>query len=142
MNLENNIFPNLVGYVTVRKFAGYALPVPVQNKLLRTYCSDNNYNYVLPLCELILPKNYMGLYGTIERCSYEGHIGMCSIYMFPKTTKKFNHINKLINKNKINFHFIFKDKKIDYFDLEEYYFLSRMRYYIKSNKSDLIENIK
>jgi len=125
----------------VRRFAGYALPVPVQNKLLRSYCLDNNFNYILPLCELSLPDNYMGLYGTIERCSYEGHIGMCSIYMFPKSTKIFNHIYESIIKKKINFHFIFEDKKIDYFELEEYYFLSRMRYSIKSNKSNLIENI-
>ena len=126
--MENNRKRDLVGYVTVRKFAGYALPVPIQNKLLRDYCIENKFNYVLPLCELYIPNNYMSLFGTLERVSIDGNIGMASIYMFPKDTKKFHSLNTIIKEKKISFHFIFEDKNLNYNEIEEFYLYSKMRY--------------
>ena len=105
ISLENK--KKLIGYVTVRKFAGYALPVPVQNKLLRYYCLEKNFKYVLPLCELYLNANYMNLYTTIEETPLKGEIGMASVYMLPSDSEKFFILNSIINEkeNKTSFYF-------------------------------------
>ena len=132
--MENNHKKDLIGYVTVRKFAGYALPVPMQNKLLRYYCSEKKFNYVLPLCELHLKGNYMSLYGTLERTPINGDVGMASIYMFPKNTNKFYSLNAIIKKKRIRFHFIFEDKDLNHNEIDDFYLNSQMRYFT-ANKS-------
>lgn len=125
----------LTGYVTVRKFGGYAMPVPIQNKLLRYYCIENNFNYRLPLCEIYLPKNYMSLYATLEKEPFRGQIGMASIYMLPNNTKDFRSINNIIFEKQIRFHFLFEEISVDYKKLEEFYINSRLRFYT-ANKSN------
>lgn len=124
----------LIGYVTVRKFAGYALPVPVQNKLLRYYCLEKGFKYVLPLCELYLTANYMNLYATLERAPFKGEIGMASVYMLPSDSEKFFNLNSIINEKKIKLHFIFEDKEVSYDNIEGFYLDSQMRYFT-ANKS-------
>ena len=118
----------LTGYVSVRGFGGYALPVPIQNKLLRTYCNENNFIYRLPLVETCLSDNYMYLFNTIDRCLEFSNIGMCSIYMFPKDTRKFVLLMKKISKKKLKFHFIFENSVISSDEIEEYYLNSHLRY--------------
>ena len=118
----------LTGYVSVREFGGYALPVPIQNKLLRTYCNENDFIYRLPLNETYLPENYMYLFNTIDRVSDNSNIGMCSIHMFPKDNRKFVSLMKKISKKNLNFHFIFDNSVISSDDIGEYYLNSRLRY--------------
>lgn len=127
MKSKNNRL-ELTGYATVRKFAGYALPVPVQNLLLRGYCDEHNFNYRLPLVEIDLPNNYMYLHSTIDRCSKSANIGMCSIYMFPRETEKFLSLKTKIDKKKLRFHFIFENCVTTSDELAEFYYNSRLRY--------------
>ena len=136
-NLENKDPISLVGHVTVRRFAGYALPVPAQNKLLRSYCLENEFTYVLPLCELYLPENYMAFKGTIERCPKGGHIGMCSIYMFPSQIKKYLSLKEIIDNKDLTFHFIFEDKVIKCADLDDFYYKSKLRFVIPSKNQHI-----
>jgi len=118
----------LTGYTTVRKFAGYALPVPIQNLLLRGYCEQHNFRYKLPLIETYLPNNYMHLHGTIDGCSNSVNVGMCSIYMFPSETEKFLLLKTKIDKKKLRFHFIFENCVVTSDELAEFYYNSRLRY--------------
>ena len=112
---------DLTGYVTVRKFRGYALPVPVQNKLLRMYASENQMIYVLPQCELVTKNNFMMLFDTLNNMKENKDLGMCSIHMLPKNFKKFKSALKIIMKKNITLHFIFEEKKINAHNLEDYY---------------------
>ena len=136
-NLENKSSISLIGHVTVRRFAGYALPVPVQNKLLRSYCLENEFIYVLPLCELYLSENYMAFNSTIDRSPAGGHIGMCSIYMFPSQIEKYRSLKKSIDDKNLTFHFIFEDKVIKCTDLDDFYYKSKLRFAIPSKKQHL-----
>jgi len=131
--LNNN--NELIGYVSVRKFGGYALPVPIQNKLLKSYCDDKGYIYVLPLCELYLSDNYMALNSTLKKCDHKSQIGMCSIYMLPMNKSVFEKINKIILQKNIIIHFIFENKIITHTELKEYYILSRIREIIPDKDS-------
>ena len=96
----------LQGYVTVRKFGGFALPVPMQNKLLRYFCSENNFTYLLPQCEMVQEENFCYLFSTIDSMEKNSNLGMCSIKMLPYDMSKFEEIyQKIVNKN-ISCHFI------------------------------------
>ena len=138
MSLEKNKVL-LTGYVTVRKFAGYALPVPAQNKLLKSYCQQNNFLFKLPMCELYLPDNYMALNATLKSCQSNANVGMCSVYMLPRSKKKINLISEIVNNKNISFHFIFEDKLVKPNDFHEFYHYSWIRYITsKSNKKFFI----
>jgi sporadic carbohydrate cluster protein (TIGR04323 family) len=118
----------LQGYVTSRSFGGYCLPVPMQNLLLRNYCEQNNFNYKLPLVETTLANNYMYLNETINKCSDFDHIGMCSIYMFPRDNAKYKLLKKEIDKRYLNFHFIFENTMIRSEELDQFYQDASLRF--------------
>lgn len=111
----------LTGFVTVRKFNEFALPVPIQNNLLRSYASEKNLLYKLPSSDIALTDNHMMLFDTIKSINPEGHLGMCSIHMFPSDIKKLSKMSKtLINKN-VTLHFIFEKNCIKADHLIEFY---------------------
>ena len=118
----------LQGYVTSRSFGGYCLPVPMQSLLLRNYCEQNNFNYKLPLVETTLANNYMYLNETINKCSDFDHIGMCSIYMFPRDNAKYKLLKKEIDKRSLNFHFIFENTMIRSEELDQFYQDASLRF--------------
>ncbi len=118
----------LRGYVTVRQFGGYALPVPIQNLLLRNYCEQNKLSYKLPLVETHLNNNYMYLNETIKKSTKHENIGMCSIYMFPKDNAKYKLLKAEIDRKLLTFHFIFENNIVTSEDLDEFYFNSSLRF--------------
>ena len=63
----------LHGYVTSKSFNGYALPVPIQNKLLRYHAIENEMMYILPQCELFIENNYMALFDTLRNMNSNSH---------------------------------------------------------------------
>jgi sporadic carbohydrate cluster protein (TIGR04323 family) len=118
----------LQGYVTSRSFGGYCLPVPMQSLLLRNYCEQNNFNYKLHIVETILANNYMYLNETIKKCNDFDHIGMCSIYMFPRDNAKYKLLKKEIDKRSLNFHFIFENTMIRSEELDQFYQDASLRF--------------
>ena len=118
----------LTGYVSVRQFGGYALPVPIQNKLLRIYCNENDFIYKLPLNETCLQENFMFLFSTVNSASNKSNIGMCSIHMFPRNKTKFELLLKKIIDKKLNFHFIFENSVISSNEFRTFYLNSQLRY--------------
>ena len=118
----------LRGYVTVRRFGGYALPVPIQNLLLRNYCAQNKLSYKLPLVETHLDDNYMYLNETIKKSTNHENIGMCSIYMFPRDKAKYKILKAEIDHKSLKFHFIFENNIVTSEDLDDCYYNASLRF--------------
>ena len=116
----------LTGYVTVRRFKGYALPVPVQNRLLREYANKLNMIYVLPQCEMVTNKNYMMLFETLEEMNENSCLGMCSIFMFPEDNEKARDIMEILMKKNITSHFVFDEISVKPNEIKDYYINSNI----------------
>jgi sporadic carbohydrate cluster protein (TIGR04323 family) len=129
----------LRGYVTVRRFGGYALPVPIQNLLLRNYCEQNKLSYKLPLVETHLDDNYMYLNETIKKSTKHENIGMCSIYMFPRDKAKYKILKAEIDHKSLKFHFIFENNIVTSEDLDECYYNASLRFLKGMNADQLRE---
>ena len=128
------------GYVTVRSFNGYALPVPIQNKLLRNYAKDNNMIYVLPQCEMITNGNYMMLFDTLNSIEKNSDLGMCSIHMLPKNSKKFLKILKIVKDKELLLHFMFEETKINSDLLYEYYIENNINNLLQIKNKDYFKD--
>lgn len=110
----------LQGYVTVRPFNGYSLPVPIQNKLLRIHAKENELLYLLPQCELFLENNYMSLFDTLSNLKPNTNLGMCSIHMLPSLDEKFNDVINVLKSKDITLHFIFENLITDPGSIESF----------------------
>ena len=98
----------LAGYVTNKEFNEKLIPVPYQNMILRNYCNDNNYDYILPYGELIFKNNFSQLTTLISTLDKNTAIICCSIYMLPNNTL-LKSILKKINNKKTFIYFIYED---------------------------------
>tara|TARA_B100001093_G_C26798397_1_gene1002242 strand:+ start:347 stop:760 length:414 start_codon:yes stop_codon:yes gene_type:complete len=131
----------LQGYVTVRNFNGFALPVPIQNKLLRYFCSENNFIYLLPQCEMVQEDNFCYLFSTINSLKKNSNIGMCSIKMLPNDKKKFDELfNKIVDKN-ITCHFIFENISANSEELKYHYFQSNLHGQLGIRSKNIFQDI-
>ena len=101
--------PILNGYVTVRPFGDMFIPVPVQNMLLRNYCTTKGFKYALPLGEHKYQNCYMQLFATINLFKTEGKIGMCSAMMLPMGTRLYNQFLEAVLEKNIEIHCLFED---------------------------------
>lgn len=131
---------SLQGYVTSKSFNGYALPVPIQNKLLRYYALENDMIYVLPQCELFIENNYMALFDTLRNMSADSHLGLCSIFMFPTNNVKLKKITKIIISKNITSHFIFENKTIIPSNLLDFFYEKNIVNNIKFENRESIQN--
>ena len=134
--------PELICYSTVRQFGGYALPVPIQNQLLRIYCEKNDFVFKLSSVESYVKNNYMYLNYLINTSYKKGNIGMCSIYMFPQEIEKYNAIERKIIDKELVFHFIFENCTLSYKDLRQFYMDSRLRFLGDENDVSIEELIE
>ena len=128
----------LISYSTVRRFGGYAIPVPIQTQLIRAYCEKNNFVYKLSSVESYVNNNFMYLNSLIKEAPKKSNIGMCSVFMLPHK-EKFEEMQKKINEKQLIFHFIFEDALINYKDLRSFYMNSRLRF-IQDNDTYTEEN--
>tara|TARA_B100000482_G_scaffold183063_1_gene157628 strand:- start:814 stop:1233 length:420 start_codon:yes stop_codon:yes gene_type:complete len=129
----------LFGYSTVRNFGGYAIPIPIQTQLLRTYCKENSYIYKLSVVESYINNNYMYFNTLIKDTPKNGDIGMCSVFMLPER-EKFEEMHKRIESKCLKFHFIFENSVVNHKDLWNFYMNSRLRF-IQDNDSYIIEDL-
>ena len=111
----------LSGYVTPRKFGGFAIPISIQSKLLRSYANEIGMTYKLHQGELINEKSYMVLINMIKDLNKNEHIVMCSIFMFPKEKSKAEKIFKIIIEKNITMHFVFEDIEIKSTEINDFY---------------------
>ncbi len=126
----------LNGHVTSRRFNDYALPVPIQNKLLKYYAESKNMLYKLPQCELFFQDNFMAMIDTFKNLDDKEHLGLCSIYMFPESKEKIDLINSLILEKDLTCHLIFEEKEIkSHFFMEFYEEKTFIKKFNQSNKN-------
>ncbi len=130
------------GFVTVRKFKEFALPVPIQNKLLRDYASEKGMRYKLPNSEIVLEDNFMMMFETAKSIERNGNLGMCSIHMFPSNLEKLKKIVKLLKRKNITLHFIFENKVIHSEEIIDFYLMNNLdeliKFYDKEDFKDFI----
>ncbi|EHI48706.1 hypothetical protein HIMB100_00022940 [SAR116 cluster alpha proteobacterium HIMB100] len=111
--VSSNKVETLKGYVTVRPFGGVALPVPVQNLVLRNYCLQKGYTYSLPMGEHKYENCFMQLFATINAAQPGSHIGFCSAHMLPENEESLMDqlTLKVINKS-LTLHCVFEGKEL------------------------------
>jgi sporadic carbohydrate cluster protein (TIGR04323 family) len=82
----------LQGYVVNTEFGGFRIPAPLQNLQLRDYAARNNLQFKLSVGEYSFPGCYLQLEGLYSQLhSLEG-IGMCSLFMLPKSEERRNQL--------------------------------------------------
>ncbi len=136
--MNSNITKCIYGYVTVRKFSGMAIPVPVQNMLLRKYSTDLAYTYALPKNEHKYEDCYMQLFDTIKTTPNGADIAMCSAFMLPQKPAAFNEVCRCIMKKNITIHCLFEAKVLNQkSDFVELYELMRLRAFTERSKDDV-----
>jgi sporadic carbohydrate cluster protein (TIGR04323 family) len=98
----------LNGYVTVRPFGGFAIPVPVQNGILRDYAGTLGLVYALPHGEHMFENCHMQLFSAIASAGVGGAVGMCSLFMMPETATRFRPLAKAALARKVTLHCAFE----------------------------------
>lgn len=97
----------LIGYVTVREFAGFRLPVPVQNLVLRNYSQTVQLSYALPQCEHKYRGSFMQLFTTLHDAAPDDHVAMCSTAMLPPAGALREEALSLVRAKRVTLHFVF-----------------------------------
>ena len=77
----------LQGYVTNRRFGNFLVPGTMQNLLLRDYCARNNLIFKLSVGEYAFDGCYMQLEGLFANLRNVEGVGMCSMFMLPKSAE-------------------------------------------------------
>lgn len=75
----------LQGYVTNIEFGGLRVPATMQNLMLRDYAARNNLLFKLSVGEYNFPGCYLQLDGLLPQLPKLEGIGMCSMFMLPKS---------------------------------------------------------
>jgi sporadic carbohydrate cluster protein (TIGR04323 family) len=114
----------LKGYVTVRSFNRMAIPVPVQNMILRNYSQTMGMSYALPYGEHKYEDCYMQLFATMKAIPKSGDLGICSIFMLPiNYPDLYQEFKDIVFYKKIKIHSIFEkvviEKVVDFENVEE-----------------------
>ena len=105
----NKIKNKLVGYVSNNEFNEKIIPIPFQNIILRNYCKDNDFTYVLPYNETIFKNSFSQLITLINKLDNKTAIIACSIYMLPKKLKDLEKILYLLKKKEAYMYFIYEN---------------------------------
>lgn len=100
--------PPLIGYVTVRAFGGFRIPVPVQNLVLRNYAQGLQMRYALPQGEHKYPGSFMQLFTTVMDASPGDHVGMCSATMLPTRREMKASLFEIVSAKNLTLHFVFE----------------------------------
>lgn len=72
---------NFFGYTVPRRFGTYAIPISIQSSYLRQFAASHGANFVLPITEFYMPRNYTGLLKIISSQEVK-NIVCVSIFVF------------------------------------------------------------
>ena len=108
--MNSDVQQRMFGYVTVRQFSGMAIPVPVQNMLLRNYATNLQCAYVLPKNEHKYENCYMQLFETIRLAPHGAHLVMCSIFMLPNQVSLYRNVCDEVQQKNITIHCLLESK--------------------------------
>ena len=71
------------GYITSRPFGGERVPQHVQNLVIRNYCKENNFEFLLSLTEVAMPGSYMLLENLLNQLGDIDGIVFYSMFLLP-----------------------------------------------------------
>jgi sporadic carbohydrate cluster protein (TIGR04323 family) len=134
------------GYVTVRSFGGMAIPVPIQNMILRNYCAGLKAIYHLPMNEHKYEGCFMQYFATINAVKENGHIAMCSVFMLPESKSLFEEAKQKVLEKNITIHSIFENLKVSdeagFENIESIIKLRAITDQIDKNEENILEYLK
>ena len=104
------------GYMTSREFIGERVPQHVQNLVIRNYCIQNNYQYLLSVVEYAMQNSYLILKQVTNDLKNIDGIGFYSIFQLPfDDSSRLSFLKTVIKKNKFVFFcsegFVIKNKE-------------------------------
>lgn len=102
----------LRGYIFSRPFMGERVPQHVQNIIIRNYCSENEYQYLLSSTEYVFKNSDLMLKQVIHELNQIDGVVSYSLYQLPEDTESRQEIYKKIIKKKKEFHFALEGLKI------------------------------
>lgn len=94
-------FKKVKGYISAREINGITVPQRVQNLIIRDYCKNQNYIYLLSSVEHKMNNTFHVLNEILKNISNVNGIVMYSIFQLPYDEKKRIAIfNKFFKKSK------------------------------------------
>ena len=99
----------LQGYVTVRRFHEFCIPIPTQNFVLREYCQKIGAIYVLPLGEHVYSGCYVQLRGLLDNLPQTSGMVMFSLFMLPLDFKSRLDVYDVVLTQNKTVHFVFEN---------------------------------
>ena len=91
----------LKGYIFSRSFMGERVPQHIQNIVIRNYCQNNNYEYLLSATEYAMPNCHMVLKQTILESQNLDGIVLYSLFQLPEIkADRFLVVKELLDKKK------------------------------------------
>ena len=104
------------GYMFSRDFMGERVPQHVQNLVIRNYCNQNKYHYLLSAVEYVMDGSYLILKQILQEIKNLDGIGFYSIFQLPYNDKdRIIFLEKIIKKKKFLFFcsegFVVKNRK-------------------------------
>ena len=100
-----------ITYTNIRSFNGFNISAPVQNLILRDYCSNNNLQFSLPIEEYFFDDCYTELEGIIFDLKKKNILVMCSSEILPMNEDYLIYFIKKLTAKKCELHLIL-DKKV------------------------------
>lgn len=92
------------GYITSRNFRARA-PQHVQNIVIRDYCEQQNYKYLLSVVEHIMPSCTMILEQAVSSLERYDGIVLYSMWQLPESLNKREYIFRQVLSKKKELHF-------------------------------------
>ena len=78
----------LQGYVQNIQFGELRVPAPMQNLMIRDYATRNNLIFKLSVGEYSFPGCFLQLEGLFPQLHKLEGVGMCSMFMLPKSAER------------------------------------------------------
>lgn len=72
------------GYMSSRSFMGERVPQHIQNQIIRNYCTQNNFYYMLSAVEYAMKNSFLILNQIIKANKEISGIGFYSIFQLPE----------------------------------------------------------
>lgn len=84
-----------------RKFMGERVPQHIQNQVIRNYCIDNNYYYLLSAVEYAISGSQLILNQLLNELDNIDGLGFYSLFQLPEENEKRNlFLREVVNKKK------------------------------------------
>ncbi len=124
----------LRGYIFSRSFMGERAPQHVQNIVIKDFCRNNSFEYLLSVSEYKMKNSYLILKDLLKKLKSIDGIVMYSLFQLPESLKERNKIlNNILKKNKVVCFAVEKIKVVKKKDLAKVNILWKIKQSLKQN---------